>query len=129
MGVRMGNDQGDVLDLNLCLGEGDMCVYRGYGGFPMPGGGLIASLKAGDEITIKAGHGYPTSEGDMTDIIVAVDGFSALTASGVRLMCSDGLGIEKTGNHFEEGEYEISPEAQVILAAVETTSEIEELLQ
>jgi len=90
-------------------------MYRGrlFSAF----GGTIAALEPGDEIVIRAGFGHPAKEEDATDIVVAVNGFSALTAGGVRLACWDGAGVE-TGRHFEEDEYEISPEAQVILEKV-----------
>jgi hypothetical protein len=89
---------------------------------PACGGTRVAELEPGDEIIIKAGAGHPAKEEDATDIVVAVSGFSALTASGVKLACIDGFGVTKTGRHFEYGEYEVSDEATVILAEVEARS-------
>lgn len=89
-----------------------MCMSRYY---PAPGGDKIAALEPGDEVVIKAKFGHPSKEEDVTDIVLSVNGFSALTASGVKLACWDSAGIEKTGRHFEDGEYEVSPEAQAIL--------------
>jgi len=86
------------------------------GRFPADGGDVIASLNIGDEITIRAGAGYPASDIDRTEIVVCVDGFSALTNQGTQLMCSDGLSVTTTGQNFED--FEISEKAQEILDAL-----------
>lgn len=78
-------------------------------------GAIFASLTVGDEVSIRAGAGSPRQEVDTTDIIFDVGGMSALTARGVRLMCTDGFRVRPTGQHFEPGTYEVSPEAQAIL--------------
>lgn len=79
------------------------------------GGAVIASLKPGDEVTVRKGFGYPPAEEDTVEIIATAHQMSALTASGRALGCDDGYGVEATGQHFEEGEYELSPEAQMIM--------------
>jgi hypothetical protein len=104
-----------------------MCMGMGYG-FPLPAGaGVIADLEAGDEIKIKKGFGSPRVEEDTIDIVVDVHQFSALTASGIKLMCGDGHGVEPTDRHFEEGEYEISEKAKAILEEVRLQMGLEEL--
>lgn len=89
-----------------------------FGDYPATFGYIIADLKPGDEIIIKAGAGYPEKDVDAIDIVVEVDGMSGLTATGIRLMCSDGAMVKPTGNHFEMGSFEIGPEARTILAKV-----------
>lgn len=89
-----------------------MCFH--FGSLPdYCGGAIIASLKPGDEVTVKKGFGYPPAEEDVTEIVATVDKMSALTASGRALRCDNGYGVEATGQHFEK--FEISPEAQMIL--------------
>jgi len=93
-----------------------MCLrHGGWGGLPDPGGNVFAALEAGDEVLIKTGAGKPAQEADTTDIIVEVSGMSALTAGGIKLMCTDGFNIEPTGQHIEPGDFDVSPEAQTIL--------------
>lgn len=91
-----------------------MCMHMGY---PSAHGYIFADLQAGDEILVKAGAGHPQQENDATEIIVDVDGMSALTANGIKLMCTDGVLIKPTGNHFEPGTFSVSPEAERILIA------------
>lgn len=93
----------------MCFQFGSLPDYRG--------GAVISALSPGDEIVIKRGFGTPPADGDAVETIVAVDGMSALTASGRVLACDDGYGVEATGNHFDE--FEISPEAQKILDEIE----------
>lgn len=95
-----------------------MCMDYGFS-FPAPGGDIIADLEVGDEITIKKGFGSPAAEDDTIDVVVAVHQFSALTASGVILGRNDGFGVEKTGRHLGEGEYEIGKAALAIWRAAE----------
>lgn len=75
---------------------------------------IFEQLKPGDEITIAQGCGYPEAEADTTAIIADVGGLSALTASGIKLMCTDAKGITRTGNHFDS--FPLSEEAQRILS-------------
>lgn len=91
-----------------------MCMHMVSG--PSAGAETIAGLGRGDEIVLDAGFGSPAQDKVSTQIVVEVDGFSALLASGVVLRCNDGLGVTPTGNHFDE--FEISPAAQTILAQV-----------
>jgi len=79
------------------------------------GGWVIANLQVGDLVLIKAGAGMPPQEEDITDIIADVQGMSAITAKGMRLKCTDGYFVQKTGEHFEPGTFEVSPEAQRII--------------
>lgn len=92
-----------------------MCLGMSY---PNPAGEEIAKLKRGDEITIAPGFGYPPSQEVRTEIVLDVDGFSALTNAGTRLMCDDGAGVEQTGRHFDV--FDITPEAQSIIDSVES---------
>lgn len=92
-----------------------MCCGGGCGG-PMDGADVIAKLQRGDEILLEAGFGSPAQDVETTQIIVEVDGFSALTAAGIILRCDDGQGVTPTGNHFED--FELSQAAKNILAQV-----------
>ena len=74
---------------------------------------IMASLEPGDEIIINAGFGSPETEKQAIDIIANVNGFSALTAQGIKIICKDARGIIKTGKHFDV--FEISPKAKKIL--------------
>lgn len=66
---------------------------------PDPAGRIIAELKKGDEITIEAGYGFPTSDESRTLVVYNVDQFSALCTDGTRLSCRDGNGVKKTGRN------------------------------
>jgi len=88
------------------------------GGYPAPGGAVIAALNPGDEIIIAAGAGTPPQEADATATILEVAGMSALTTSGIRLMCSDGLKVTPTGNRVEPETLVVSPEAQAFLTQI-----------
>lgn len=99
-----------------------MCMCSGSEFYPPTESGIFFKMRPGDEIKIRPGFGYPQAEAEVTEILAAVDGYSALTASGRRLMCDDAYGLELTGNHFEAGEYEVSPETQEILAEVEKSA-------
>jgi hypothetical protein len=77
-----------------------MC--HGYGGgYPDPGGYVIASLKKGDEITLQPGFGYPKVDKERTLIVYEVYQFSALCTDGTRLMCRDGNGVTATGQSLK----------------------------
>ncbi len=94
-----------------------------------PGAKLIASLKVGDGIALEDGAGYPAVEGFALEIIVAVNGFFALTHTGRRLSCYDGLFVSQTGVHYDhESDYPepISDEARRLLAeAAQRKAELE----
>jgi hypothetical protein len=75
----------------------------------------ISDLKSGDQILIKEGFGTPPVTEDGQHIILNVSGNSLLTASGVCLSSHDEEGIFATGNHFEPGTFEVSPEAEELL--------------
>jgi len=93
--------------------------------FPAAGSEIFSELQVGDEIELEAGRGYPAANTETTKIIADVNGFSALTADGIRLACQDGMGITKTGNHFDQ--VDISPAAQQLLdAAKKQLAETEE---
>jgi len=79
-------------------------------------GEKIARLKPGDEVIIKAGYGDPRVEEDKRDVIVSVDGLSALTAAGISLKCHDSEGVKPTGKHYSK--FELSPKAKKILEAL-----------
>lgn len=94
-----------------------MCMcFPGSCGVPnFQAGSIIQELESGDEVKLKKGVGHPPIEEETTQVICDRDKFSALTNKGVKLMCKDGYGIELTGNHFDEDEYEINEKAQEIL--------------
>lgn len=89
-----------------------MCDSGGRPGF---GGMRIASLRPGDEIIIQAGFSVPAKEENVTDIVIFADEFLAITASGIKLYRRHGYSVKKTGNHFEEGTYEVAPEAEELM--------------
>lgn len=66
----------------MCFGYGNYGIYSPYGF-------VIANLKPGDGIIIKAGDGHPQVKEDTKDIILEVDGFSAKTVNGTEICCSD----------------------------------------
>lgn len=90
-----------------------MCMGSGSPGIS---GGIIASLKGGDEIIVREGFGFPKAEEDTKQIIAFVQGFSALTTDGVRLNCKDGMGISPTGNHVDN--FQLSEEACRIIEEI-----------
>lgn len=77
----------------------------------MPGAMIIAKLQPGDKVVIRAGAGDPAQAEDATDHILAVEGFSALTAGGIGLSCRDGGLITVTGESVPVDQLEISSEA------------------
>ena len=85
----------------------------------VPEGKFIAELKPGEEIIIAAGAGNPAHEEDVKDYVLEVQGCSALTAGGIRLMCSDGNSVTKTGNQVPVEKLEVSEEARQILLVLE----------
>ena len=90
-----------------------MCMCSGF--YPPAGSEIFFQMEPGDEIRVKPGFGSPMLNMELIEIVVAVDGYSALTQNGRRLMCDDAFGLELTGNHFEEGTYTVSAKAQEIM--------------
>lgn len=88
---------------------------------------VIPSLTVGDEIMVRKGIGRPPAEEDVAEIVAAVRGCFALTASGRMLICFDARGVEPTGNHF--GEFGISLEAQKILDEMHRLTELRRPVQ
>lgn len=75
-------------------------------------GFTIACLKPGDEVTIAPGFGTPSTDADRVEVIISVNGFSALTNQATRLTCEDEEGVTPTGNHLNPNEYQVTPAAQ-----------------
>lgn len=96
-------------------------------GFALPAAGseVFTELREGDEVTIVFGHGQPiVMDESVIEVIYSVSGRSALTNTGRKLSCWDGVGITKTDRHFEPGEYEVSVEAIKILAEASEISSL-----
>lgn len=82
----------------------------------------IASLTHGTQVTLEEGIGFPAvPEGGVTEVIVAVAGYSALTNTGRKLaQCmGDNEGITPTGQFLNDDEYKLTDEAKAILSEVE----------
>lgn len=77
----------------------------------------IAHLRAGQEITLKAGYGDPATQEVRTVVIIWQEGQGALTNDGTRLIRQDAPGITLTGKLLSEGQYDITPSAQQLLEA------------
>lgn len=89
--------------------------------YPAPGANIFGELQKGSVIVLLRGAGSPPVEDVSTsEVILAVEGFSALTNTGRRLSCFDSHLIEATGDHLAEGEYEVSPEASELLNQAQT---------
>ena len=76
-------------------------------------GGVIGQLEEGDEITLKAGFGFPEDPFDKVDTVVSVDSPSVLTAGGVMLGHADEAGVVPTGR--KNFDYELSDRAKIIM--------------
>lgn len=86
-----------------------MCCSHSY---PAPGAGIFNKLQKGSVVVLLKGARAPPVEGISTsEVILDVDGFSALTNMGRLLACTDAALMDVTGKHLAEGEYEIAPEA------------------
>jgi len=81
-----------------------------------PYGIVISRLNPGDGIIIRADHGYPRVKEDTEDIILAVDGFSALTVEGRILRCLDS--IELTKKNYAN--FKVSDRAKEILEGIKS---------
>ena len=81
--------------------------------YPAPGADIFGELEKGSVVVLLRGAGYPPVEAvSTTEVILAVDGFSALTNTGRLLACTDAVLIDVLGETLADGEYEISPRAQ-----------------
>ncbi len=89
-----------------------MCGCMGCSRYPAGGSGIFKKLRSGDEVKIQAGRGDPETTEEVTEVIAEVSGFSALTNTGRKLMCTDASGIATTGNRPG---YKVSPKAQRLL--------------
>ncbi len=88
--------------------------------YPAPGTDIFKELQKGSVIVLLRGAGSPKVENaSISEVILAVDKFSALTNTGRLLCCNDALLIEATGDMLADGEYEIAPEAHELLARAE----------
>lgn len=97
-----------------------MCM--GMSSFPDPRGYVIATLEVGDEVEIKVGAGHPKTEQAVFEVIISVDGFSALTHTGRVLACTDGLLVNVTSVHYDnENQYPspVTDKARELLAQVQ----------
>lgn len=84
--------------------------------YPTPGANIFSELERGSIVVLLRGAGYPpVEEASTSEVILAVDKFSALTNTGRLLACTDAGLIDVTGDHLAEGEYEITPRAQELL--------------
>ena len=80
-----------------------------------PWGYVIAGLRPGNEIRVSPGFGKPASNRPRIAIVVEVDGQSALATTergAIQLMCKDGEGVTKTGDHFAPNTFRISAAAK-----------------
>ena len=81
--------------------------------YPAPGASIFGKLQKGSVVVLLQGAGHPPVEDVTTsEVIIAVDGFSALTNAGRLLACTDAVLIDVLGETLADGEYEISPRAQ-----------------
>ena len=80
----------------------------------------VGSLTPGMEIILPKHKGTSPQWYHRIDIVAAVDGNSALLASGIRLQGCQGDVAVPTGRVFGQGDYELSPEAKRILAETST---------
>lgn len=88
--------------------------------YPLPGSEIFGEIKPGSIIFLRRGAGNPPVEEDSTsEVIISVDGYSALTNTGRLLCCVDSGFIDAVGGTLAESEYEVSPEAQAILRQAE----------
>lgn len=66
-------------------------------------------LGQGAEVTIRPGYGMEPSDIERTEVILSVDGFSAMTNQGTILCCMDADGVVATGRILNWKDYEVSP--------------------
>ena len=90
-----------------------MCGCGCLGSYPSDYGHIIAGLCRGEEIIIAASYGFPASQEDRREVVVDVEGWSALTNQGTALSCTDGVGVSRTGGRVQRIEF--SDEARRIL--------------
>lgn len=88
--------------------------------YPAPGAEIFQELQKGSVIVLSRGAGSPPVEDVSTsEVILAVDKFSALTNTGRQLCCADSPLLKAYGTLLADGEYEIAPEAQEQLRQAE----------
>jgi len=81
--------------------------------YPAPGASIFGKLQKGSVVVLLQGAGHPPVEDVTTsEVIIAVDGFLALTNAGRLLACTDAVLIDVLGETLADGEYEISSRAQ-----------------
>lgn len=80
----------------------------------------VGSLRPGMEIIVPRYKGTSPQDYHRIDIVAAVDGNSALLASGICLRGCEGDVAVPTGRVFDQGDYELSLEAKRILAETST---------
>ncbi|MFZ2202021.1 MAG: hypothetical protein WAV56_01350 [Microgenomates group bacterium] len=89
-----------------------MCQFS----YPAPEADIFSELEKGSVVVLFQGAGYPPIEAvSTTEVILAVDKFSALTNTGRLLACTDAALIDVLSETLAEGEYEVSPRAQELL--------------
>ena len=90
-----------------------MCHFS----FPAPGADIFDELRKGSVVVLLQGAGYPPVEAvSTTEVILAVDKFSALTNTGRLLACTDAALIDVLRSEIlADGNYEVSPRAQELL--------------
>ncbi len=81
--------------------------------YPASGADIFNELKKGSIVVLLQGAGYPPVEAVSTsEVILAVDKFSALTNTGRLLARTDAALIDVLGETLADSEYEVSPRAQ-----------------
>lgn len=90
-----------------------------FGNMPYPTGAeVFESLQKGSVVVLLPGAGNPEVDVVTSEVIIEVDGFSAMTNTSRLLCCRDAALIEPTGEVLNEGDYEVSPEAIILLASL-----------
>lgn len=84
--------------------------------YPTALGIKISKLKPGDEVIVLQGEGCPPVAKETLTIIAAVKNYSALTVEGTVLCGQSVSDLIVTGKNITT--YELSPEAQAILAEI-----------
>ena len=92
--------------------------------YPAPGASIFGKLQKGSVVALLQGAGYPPVEAvSASEVILAVDGFSALTNTGRLLSCTDAALIDLLGETLAKGEYEVTPRAQELLDLTRSQSD------
>src|SRR3989304_2718994 len=73
--------------------------------YPAPGASIFGKLQKGSVVVLLQGAGHPPVEDVTTsEVIIAVDGFLALTNAGRLLACTDAVLIDVLGETLADGE-------------------------